>query len=97
MKLHLLNNGKEVGEEEDHCYIVPFIIIAGLAVAQYYTSEFKRSGSTSSELPKILLFAGTITQISSLFWKAIGFVVYHYSGADSFIFHLIYLLLHSTS
>lgn len=45
----------------------------------------------------MLLFAGTITQVSSLFWKSIGFVIYHYTGADYFLFHLIYLLLHSTS
>lgn len=47
--------------------------------------------------PKMLLFVGTVTQVSSLFWKTIGYVIYHYTGADYFLFHLIYLLLHSTS
>jgi len=40
---------------------------------------------------------GTITQVSSLFWKSIGFVIYHFTGADYFFFQLTYLLLHSTS
>lgn len=97
LKLHLLNNGKEIGEEQDHWYIFPFIIISGLIVVQYYMNEFRKSGAISLELPKLLLFAGTITQISSLFWKSIGFTIYHYTGADYYFFHLIYLLLHSTS
>ena len=45
----------------------------------------------------MMLFAGTVTQISSLFWKMVGFTIYHYTGADYYFFHLIYLLLHSTS
>ena len=45
----------------------------------------------------MLLFFGTISQVSSLFWKSIGFVIYHYTGADYFLFHLVYMLLHSAS
>lgn len=36
LKLHLLNNNQEVGEEEDHWYIVPFILVAGMVVVNYY-------------------------------------------------------------
>lgn len=40
---------------------------------------------------------GTVTQISSLFWKSIGFIIYVYTGSDHFLFNLIYLFLHSAS
>ena len=36
IKLHLVNNDREVGEEEDHWYIAPFIIVAGLIVVHFY-------------------------------------------------------------
>lgn len=45
----------------------------------------------------MMLFAGTVTQISSLCWKSFGFLIYVYTGSDHFFFHLIYLLLHSAS
>jgi hypothetical protein len=38
-----------------------------------------------------------VTQISSLCWKSFGFLIYSYTGSDYFLFHLVYLLLHSTS
>ena len=98
MRLHLLNNEREVGEEEDHWYIALFIILAGLALVHFYIRNIREQGVLSSmEWPKLLLFMGTVTQISSLFWKSIGFVVYTYTGSDYFFFHGIYLLLHSTS
>lgn len=97
VSLHLLNNDREVGEEEDHWYIIPFIIIAGMTLVHYYLNGYKMNESATPEWSKMLLFMGTVTQISSLFWKSIGFVIYIYTGSDYFFFHLIYLLLHSTS
>lgn len=97
VQLHLLNNEREVGEEEDHWYIIPFIIVAGMLVTHYYMQEFKMVSSSDPEWSKMLLFIGTITQISSLFWKFMGFLIYGWTGSDYFFFHLIYLLLHSTS
>jgi hypothetical protein len=97
VKLHLVNNGREVGEEEDHWYIVPFIVIAGMALVHFYMQEFRTAGSRDPDWSKMLLFVGTVAQISSLFWKSMGFVVYSWTGSDYFIFHLIYLLLHSCS
>lgn len=45
----------------------------------------------------MVMFAGIATQISSLTWKTIGFIIYFYSGADYLFFHVIYLFMHSLS
>jgi hypothetical protein len=45
----------------------------------------------------MIMFAGIATQISSLTWKTVGFLIYVYTGADYMVFHLIYLLMHSMS
>ena len=92
--LHLLNNDSEIGEEEDHWYIVPFIVVAGFLIVLQHA---KNRDSPRDDWPKHLLFMGTATQISSLIWKSFGFLIYYFTGTDYFIFHLIYLLLHSTS
>jgi hypothetical protein len=76
---------------------LPFLVIAGVLLANYYLNEYKNSHSNEFDWSKILLFVGTITQISSLTWKSIGFIAYLYTGKDYFIFHVIYLLLHSAS
>lgn len=55
------------------------------------------AGPRDPDWSKMLLFIGTVSQISSLFWKSIGFVIYSFTGSDYFFFHLIYLILHSTS
>ncbi len=34
----------------------------------------------------MVMFAGIATQISSLTWKTIGFIIYIYSGADYLFF-----------
>jgi hypothetical protein len=44
-----------------------------------------------------MMFAGIATQISSLVWKAFGYLIYVYTGLDYGFFHLIYLLMHSIS
>ena len=92
-----MNNDKEVGEEEDHWYIVPFIIVAGLMVIHFYMKNVRNQGPQYMDYPKIMLFMGTATQISSLFWKSFGFLIYTFTGADYAFFHYIYLLMHSTS
>ena len=97
VNLHLVNNGRETGEEEDHWYIAPLIIIAGLLVVNYYFKLIRDQGPQALDYPKMLLFMGTVTQVSSLFWKMIGFLIYVFTGSDYFFFHLVYLLLHSTS
>lgn len=43
------------------------------------------------------MFGGIATQMSSLFWKTIGFGIYIYTGSDYMFFHIIYLLMHSVS
>jgi membrane-associated HD superfamily phosphohydrolase len=91
-----VNNDREVGEEEDHWYIVPFIVAAGIAVVHFYMKEMGLH-RRKMEHAKMLLFVGTVAQVSSLFWKSIGFAIYHYTGADYFLFHLIYLMMHSVS
>jgi hypothetical protein len=95
VKIHLLNNDREIGEEEDHWYIVPFIVGAGIILIHLYLKEYKNQAEI--EWPKILLFAGTVTQISSLCWKYFGYLIYLYTGSDHYFFHLIYLFLHSAS
>ena len=97
VKLHLMNNDREVGEEEDHWFIAPFIIVAGLIVAHFYIKEIRYQGPQIMDYPRMMLFMGTVTQISSLFWKSLGFLVYTFTGADYSFFHYIYLLMHSTS
>lgn len=101
ISLHLVNNGKEVGEEEDHWFIFPLVIISGLAVVYHYMNSIRNNSidnfNQEENWAKMLLFAGTVTQISSLFWRGIGFVVYIFTGSDYTFFHIIYLLLHSTS
>ena len=49
------------------------------------------------EWARVLLFGGVCAQVSSLLWRSIGFIIYHFSGCDHYLFHLIYLLLHSCS
>jgi hypothetical protein len=95
VKLHVLNNDREIGEEEDHWFIIPLIIGAGILLAYIYMKEYKNQGEF--DWSKILLFAGTVTQVSSLCWKSFGFLIYLYSGSDHYFFHLIYLFLHSAS
>jgi hypothetical protein len=97
LKLHLLNNDREVGEEEDHWYIVPFIIVAGMFLVHYYMKNIRDQGPIQMDWSKMMLFMGTVTQVSSLFWRSCGFLVYCFTGSDYFFFHIIYLLLHSTS
>lgn len=46
---------------------------------------------------KIIMFAGIATQISSLTWKTVGFLIYTFTGSDYIFFHLIYLFMHSIS
>ena len=97
IKLHLMNNDREIGEEEDHWYIVPFIIVAGLLLVNQYIKSVRYMGPQGMDYPKMMLFMGTVTQISSLFWKSFGFLIYIWTGADYSFFHYVYLLLHSTS
>lgn len=95
VRLHVLNNERELGEEEDHWYIVPLIVSAGIYLVYFYLKEYRHGGEL--DWAKLLLFAGTVTQISSLCWKSFGFLIYLYTGADHMFFHLIYLFLHSAS
>lgn len=95
IKLHLLNNDGEMGEEEDHWYIVPFIVIAGFFIVLQY--QKKKEFNEKDNWVKMMLFAGTATQVSSLIWKTFGFLIFAYTGQDYFFFHFIYLLMHSTS
>lgn len=71
--------------------------MAGLLVVNYYFKLIKDQGPQALDYPKMLLFMGTVTQVSSLFWKMMGFLIYIFTGSDYFFFHIIYLLLHSTS
>lgn len=45
----------------------------------------------------MMAFAGIATQVSSLVWKTLGFVLYVNTGSDYVFFHLIYLFMHSVS
>ena len=83
-----------MGEEEDHWYIVPFIVVAGLLIVMQHAKNKKHP---IDDWPKYLLFMGTATQVSSLIWKTFGYLIYYFTGSDYFFFHLIYLLLHSNS
>jgi hypothetical protein len=60
-------------------------------------NEARKDPNAPTDWAKMLLFAGTATQISSLCWRSFGFLLYHYTGSDYVFFHFIYLLLHSTS
>ena len=84
-----------MGEEEDHWYIVPFIVGAGAWMVYYYFNAYAQMRDI--DWAKILLFAGVCTQVSSLVWRSIGFTIYHFTGWDHYFFHVIYLLLHSSS
>lgn len=46
--LHLLNNGREVGEEEDHWYILPVIFGVGIWMIIFYNGKLKHSTDRSS-------------------------------------------------
>lgn len=61
----------------------------------YYFQEYKTQNEV--DWSKLLLFAGIVTQVSSLCWKSFGYMLYLYTGTDHSFFHFIYLLLHSTS
>ena len=41
IKLFLLNNGRELGEEEDHWYIIPIIVMAGMWLVYFYNKKMK--------------------------------------------------------
>ena len=71
--------------------------MAGLVLVHYYINSIRKEGPNSMDYPKMMLFMGTVTQISSLFWKSIGLGVYSFTGSDYYFFHFIYLLMHSTS
>lgn len=90
------NNGREVGEEEDHWYIVPLIIVANVWLVYYYMTRMKDT-DIKSQLHKVVMFVGVATQISSLTWRTFGFLVYTFSGYDFGFFHFIYLFMHTMS
>jgi hypothetical protein len=46
---------------------------------------------------KCILFAGIITNLSALFWKAFDFIIYTLTGKSYGIFDVFYLLLHGLS
>lgn len=91
----MLNNDKEMGEEEDHWYIVPFIVAAGGWMVYYYMNRF--AAEREVDWAKMLLFGGVCTQVSSLIWRTVGYLIYHHTGKDYYFFDIIYRLLHSTS
>ena len=74
---------------------MPFILCAGIYLVHLYMKEYRFQ--TEIDWPKALLFAGTVTQISSLCWKYFGYLIYNYTGSDHYFFHYIYLFLHSAS
>jgi hypothetical protein len=94
--LFLLNNGREVGEEEDHWYIIAVILGTAVWMIWFYNGKLKGQ-NIKEQWHRMMAFAGIATQVSSLVWKTLGFVLYVNTGSDYVFFHLIYLFMHSVS
>ena len=97
LKLEVINNGSVMGEEEDHWFVVPFIIVIGcwliFSDKYFLRGEFQHD----PDYAKMILFAGIATNISSLIWKSFGYLLYMYFGKSYLFFHIVYLFMHSVS
>ena len=98
LKIYTLHNGSHFGEEEDdHWMIIPVIIVVGFWL-MFSDKEFlEHVAQGTPDYVKMVLFAGIATNMSSLFWKSIGYIIYYFLGVNYLLFHLIYLFMHSLS
>lgn len=86
-----------MGEEEDHWYILPVILAVGYWIVFTNKDFLLLLGQADRDYAKIALFGTVITNISSLTWKSIGYILYYNFGTDYLLFHLIYLFMHALS
>lgn len=98
LKLTILNSGSHLGEEEDHWYIIPLIVTLGMWLIMANKDYMKLApGERDIDYAKMGLFCAIATNVSSLIWKGVGFLIYTFFGADYLLFHLIYLFMHAVS
>lgn len=98
LKLTTINNGSHLGEEEDdHWMVMPLVLIVGLWLIFSDKQFLRDTHQANPDYAKIVLFGGIATNISSLFWKSIGYLIYSSFGVNYLVFHLIYLFMHALS
>jgi hypothetical protein len=95
VRLTILNNDSHLSNDEDNWLIFPLMFIVGAWLV--FHNKRDNIWGDDFDWARFLLLAGVGTNLSALFWKAVGFTIYYLNGHDYAIFDIFYLGLHSLS
>lgn len=72
----------------------------GVLVAVWLVGRLRKevcSKDGEQDWPKIVLFAGVLSNLVALLCKGLNMAVYHYNGEDSGVLDVLYLTFHACS